>query len=113
MACVHSSKQDFAVPPRSLPCGGWKCVFVFLHKCTDPGVWRQLLEPQAVAVVQFGGPLWSCKRGPHDLSPLAAGVMQPHRMSGHAVHVEVSLLESAGKALRTRFPIQSFCNRLC
>ena len=56
MACVHSSKQDFVVPPRSLLCGGWKCVSVFLHKCADLDAWRQLLEPQAVAVVQFGGP---------------------------------------------------------
>ena len=62
MACVHSSKQDFVVPPRSLPCGGWKCVLVFLHKCTDLGVWRQLLEPQAVAVVQLGGARFGAAR---------------------------------------------------
>ena len=55
MACVHSSKQDFVVPPRSLPCGGWKCVFVFLHKCT--GVWQLL-----VAVVQLGGARFGAAR---------------------------------------------------
>ena len=132
------SEAGFVVPPSSLPWGFWQCVIVFLHKhgvcqCifhaelyfegtpSGPSMILSTCEQEASHVPAAARTiepvldlfLWALFELPdrsHDLSPLAAVFMQPHRMSGHAVQ---SLLNSGLRTLCTLLQIRSCSHGLC